>query len=263
MTTYYEILQISSDTDTEEIETAYETQYHRWRRLVTHHDPTVVNKANQALQALETIHNTLTVLEKRAVYDATIGVRGPLGGLADPAALLQTASPIPPAPPAQASLPPTSTSSGRADAWICPNCQRANPIGTSFCKQCGQKLGRKCPKCQQLTEAIFSFCAFGGVDMDALEHEKQTQAQQVINKSLTRISNLIRQIQQTKSARDLQDIERLIVSTGNKIKRQLSQLPEHETEQLRQHLVRLMTEAERAIIERNRHRSIFDRWLHG
>ena len=55
MSNYYEILNVPTTASTAEIQTAYEQQYDQWRRLVTHQDPNVVNQANQALKALETI----------------------------------------------------------------------------------------------------------------------------------------------------------------------------------------------------------------
>lgn len=227
-------------------------------------DPTRVNQANQALQALELIRTTLTNPEKRAVYDAAIGVSGPIGGLADPTVLLQSTIPVP--PPSSVSKPKAVTPpdiSERADAWVCPNCQRVNAMGTPFCKQCGQKLGRKCPKCGQLTEMTFSFCAFCGVDMDAFLRQKQMQTRQAIDKSLARIADLIRQIEQTGSVRNLEVIERLIVSAGEDVKQRLSELPEDNVEPIRKQLLHLMTEAENIIAHRGRHRSLFDRWLHG
>lgn len=51
---YYEILNLQPTASSADIQTAFENQYNQWRRLVTHHDPKVVNQANQALQALET-----------------------------------------------------------------------------------------------------------------------------------------------------------------------------------------------------------------
>jgi hypothetical protein len=264
MATYYEILKVPPTATTAEIEAALGIHYNHWRRLVTHHDPAVVNQANQALQALEMIRATLTDPEKRTVYDAAIGVNGPVGGLADPTVLLQPATPVPPPPIAvKTQSPPPPAITEQADAWVCPKCQRANAPGTPFCKQCGQKLGRKCPKCGKLTEALFSFCAFCGVDMDVFLREKQMQAQQAVDKSLARISNLIRQIQQTKSTRDLQEIEKLVVSIGEDVKQRLSELPENAAEPYRRRLLQLMTEAENTLIQRGRHRSLFDRWLRG
>ena len=93
--------------------------------------------------------------------------------------------------------------------------------------------------------------------------EKQMQAQQAIDKSLSRISNLTRQIQQTKSARDLQEIEKLIVSIGEDVKQRLLELPGDTAEPFRRRLLQLMTEAENTLVQRGRHRSLFDRWLRG
>ena len=67
---YYQILGITPSATVAEVETAVEGHYNKWRRLVTHHDPNVVTRANQALQAIERIRTTLTTPDKRAVYDA-------------------------------------------------------------------------------------------------------------------------------------------------------------------------------------------------
>jgi DnaJ-class molecular chaperone len=65
MLNYYEILQVASTATTTDIEVACEAHYNRWRRLVTHHDSSVVAQANQALQQLEQIRATLTDPQKR------------------------------------------------------------------------------------------------------------------------------------------------------------------------------------------------------
>ena len=48
MATYYEFLQVAPTASVAEIEAAWEERYNHWRRLVTHHDPQVVNEANQS-----------------------------------------------------------------------------------------------------------------------------------------------------------------------------------------------------------------------
>lgn len=126
MQTYYKVLGIASDATTAEIEVACETQYNHWRRLVTHHDPDTANKANQALQWLERARTTLADPVKREVYDTSIGLRGPIGGLADPQARPKVVAPKPP-PPRPHAEPQTQSASAageRVDAWICHLAQR-------------------------------------------------------------------------------------------------------------------------------------------
>ncbi len=179
MPTYYEILKIQPTAITPEIESAYEVQYHHWRHLVTHHDPTVVNKANQALQALEQIRTTLTDPTKRAAYDAKLNLQGPVGGLADPQARSTAAAPPPPrpgavAPPGSATASHTPT---RTDVWICPQCRAPNPVQSRFCKQCGQTLGVNCPKCNTMVEATNAFCAVCGGNIQQLTEQKQRRSE--------------------------------------------------------------------------------------
>ena len=80
MSNYYEILSIEPTATQREIETQLDNQYNRWRRLSTHHDAAVVDEANKALRTIEQIRDTLMDSNKRAAYDAGIGVGGFVGG---------------------------------------------------------------------------------------------------------------------------------------------------------------------------------------
>ncbi len=132
--TYYEILEVTVSATQAEIETAIENQYNQWRRLVTHHDGSVVTQANQALQALEQIRATLTDPQKRKAYNEGIGLGDVVSGLGDPEALLQqTGLPSVPSP---TSARKQTRDIQRLDAWECPKCSSANPTGTAFCQQC-------------------------------------------------------------------------------------------------------------------------------
>ena len=164
--TYYEILKVQPIASVSEIEAAYEAQYNQWRRLVTHHDPSVVNQANQALDMLQRIRVTLTDIAKRAGYDEAIGISGPIGGLADPEVLSRTLTPPSPIPRKRSDTLAQSpaTSEQRVDAWTCPRCHTANLVRTRFCKNCGQSLGRTCPNCDQLIEVAAKFCTECGAD---------------------------------------------------------------------------------------------------
>lgn len=182
MANYYEMLQVAPTASATEIETAYEAQYNQWRRLVTHHDPNVVNQANQALQTLEVIRGTLSDSSKRAAYDAGIGVSGPIGGLADPAALLQSlqrpappapiAAPAPPAPVQMATAAPMPV----AGLWHCGKCSTDNPPQTKFCFKCGNQLVRQCPECGKETSLISTgMCGECGYSYDAAMHRREVR----------------------------------------------------------------------------------------
>lgn len=183
MPSYYEILQIAPTAGATEIETAYETQYNQWRRLVTHHDPDIVNQANQALQALEKIRTTLADPVRRAAYNEGIGIGGVMGGLADPAAMLRAiqppAAPPPPLPSAtaatQVAAPPAMPASG---LWACAKCGTDNPAQTKFCFKCGNQLVRKCPACGKEASLIATGrCGECGVDYDEAIHRNEVKAQ--------------------------------------------------------------------------------------
>jgi hypothetical protein len=188
MSTYYEVLKIASDATLPEVESAIDTQYNQWRRLVTHHDPAVVEQANRALRTLELIRNTLGNALERAKYDASLNV----GGLADPAELLRGMT-----PPAQgmimhfsagaASANNGSQPSGdaqaapaleRVDAWVCARCKNPNPIGEKFCSRCGNQIADACPSCAALTELTKPFCSKCGADKaGVIERRKQEKIQ--------------------------------------------------------------------------------------
>ena len=181
MATYYEILKIAPNASPAEVEAAYEGQYNHWRRLVTHHDPNMVNKANHALQSLEQMRVTLTDPAKRKEYDAKIGLYNSMGGLADPQARPRVAAPTP--PPSRTRVgphsPPAPLTTERVDAWVCSKCQTANAIGHQYCQECGHQIGRQCPKCDTLVEMQTEFCSNCGIDIKRFiqeqEMEKATQ----------------------------------------------------------------------------------------
>jgi curved DNA-binding protein CbpA len=171
MPTYYEILKVQSTAAQSEIETALDAQYNQWRRLVTHHDPNVVEEANRSLRTLEQIRNILTNPIERAKYDAGQNI----GGLADPEQLLRAAAPSPVSginPPGIVASSHHQTQEQRVDAWVCPKCKSANTIGEQFCKKCGNSLSQVCPKCNAITEKIQPFCSKCGVNKSEALREK-------------------------------------------------------------------------------------------
>ncbi len=175
MTTYYEILNVRSTATIAEIEAALDTQYNHWRRLVTHHDPNVVNEANQKLQVLEEARTALTNPAKRAAYDSAMNLGGAIGGLADPQVRIEhpvvTAS-----RPLTTPQPAPGPAATRMDAWVCPKCQTPNPVNTQYCENCGSQIGVSCPSCNMLTRAAARFCSHCGVDVQKSRQEQEYTA---------------------------------------------------------------------------------------
>lgn len=167
MATYYEFLRVSPGASVAEIEAACETQCNHWRRLATHHDPEMVTRANQALHWLEKVRTTLADPAKREAYDASLGLRGPVGGLADPQAGLGNtmASPLTKPLPKSQELPGVDADQ-RLDVWVCPRCRAASAVGTQFCKKCGRRLACGCPKCGELVKATAEFCSACGIHLE-------------------------------------------------------------------------------------------------
>jgi RNA polymerase subunit RPABC4/transcription elongation factor Spt4 len=178
MPNYYELLRVKPNANDAEIQSAFDQQYEQWRRLVTHHDPNVVNQANQAIQLLEKIRATLTDPTKRNDYDEAIGIKGVTAGLADPNILLnvQTFSSPPSSRPA--TIPTAATQ--RPDVWVCGKCHAVSAKGTRFCGSCGNALGQDCPNCRKLIQATIKFCPECGSNVAEArliaEREGQKQA---------------------------------------------------------------------------------------
>ncbi len=187
MPTYYKTLKIHPTASQAEIEAAIDAQYNKWRRLVTHHNPDTVDKANRTLRRLETVRTTLTDPVKRAAYDTQIGIGSTMGGLTDP-----TAAPTPPKPAratgteldlsllrksrAYGSPPKPSEATGkRLDAWLCQSCHTANPVETKFCTKCGQTVGQNCPKCRRIIDVTAQFCPHCGVDVEATRRQQEAE----------------------------------------------------------------------------------------
>jgi hypothetical protein len=194
MPNYYEILKVSSSATRTEIEEACESQYNLWRRLVTHHDPSIVNQANQSLQALETIRQTLADPDKRVIYDAAIGVSGQVGALADPDAILHMSMPqmTPPAP----HQPPIGTRPAPvagSSLWTCPQCGTDNPAQTRHCFKCGTELVRVCPECKQMTSLVATgMCGHCGYRYDvAVRHDEIRTTIQNAQHEISLLSNQV------------------------------------------------------------------------
>ena len=206
MPTFYEIIKVQHTATAAEIETAIDALYNQWRRLVTHHDPNVVDEANRTLRTLEQIRATLTDPDKRGAYDAGIGIGGPVGGLADPKALLRTAAPFrtPPAGVGRPSATQPSSAEPRLDAWECSKCNVANPIGTRHCTKCGHQIGIECSKCGELNQDVATYCAQCGVDIQQeAEAQRREQERQLLRELQTQIE------EEHKAIQELRDLDRL------------------------------------------------------
>lgn len=168
---YYEALKISPTATADEIGAAYEQQYNHWRRLVTHHDPAMAERANQALRMLEKVRATLTDPAQREIYDAGLGLCGPVGGLGDPTAAPAATPRF--APPSRTRPAQPITENKPLDAWLCPQCGATSLMETRFCKGCGHSIGRDCPQCGQLIESTAPFCAHCGADVEKVGRQRQ------------------------------------------------------------------------------------------
>ena len=172
MSNYYELLKIPQSATSAEVTTAYETTYNYWRNLVNHHDPQMVQKANQTLLAIEKIRTTLLDPVKRANYD-TLLLMGDIGGLADSSTQPSTMPTM--TPPLARTSPMTSSMAQpnvtNSDSWPCSKCHSINAVGTRFCKKCGNQLGKDCPQCRTLLETSAQFCSVCGVNIRDFERE--------------------------------------------------------------------------------------------
>lgn len=173
MTNYYDFLQVQPTASQGEIETALETRYHQWRKLVTHHDPQVANQATQALTVLEQARVTLLDPGKRTAYDTGIGLNSVLGGLADPEAILQKLDAARVLPPS----PKSPTTQGLVDVLKCPHCGNvSNPADARFCLSCRYPLTQICPnpECKSELPLNYRNCPRCGRN---IEEERRNQEQ--------------------------------------------------------------------------------------
>ena len=170
MSSFYKFLQIHPNATDAEIENAIDELYNTSRRKITHHDPKIVQEANQALITIEQARVTLLNPIKRADYDVFLAL-GNMGGLVDETAKATSASVMSPHIGKSATYASQSPQQLNTDIWLCSKCQLANAIGTRFCKRCGNQLGKDCPKCRTLLEASAQFCSSCGINIRKYEQE--------------------------------------------------------------------------------------------
>jgi hypothetical protein len=212
MANYYEILQVSPSSTSMEIEQALDSQYNKTRRLVTHHDPNVINQANLDLQVLEKIRSTLLDPGKRIAYDAAIDSLVGLGNSTPNTFPGRSIPGFPQAGPqafasAQTVLP-TSAFSQRI--WICQKCHAPNVINSQFCKKCGEILAAPCPACEHLVEKIADFCPNCGVNVVKAQQKKELEAE--LSTSNTNLANLTKNVPVLD--RNMPELNKLIVLSG-------------------------------------------------
>ncbi|MBP7212641.1 MAG: zinc ribbon domain-containing protein [Anaerolineaceae bacterium] len=208
MQNYYDLLQVPRTASASEIEAKLDDQYQKWKALVTHHDNNIAMQANQALQTIEQMRSTLLDPASRFSYDVELDKElANSGGLADPNIAI--------AQPAMApvfGIPTMGTGStaaivkpgmlDRTDAWICPNpdCKKANPIGTTFCANCGETLAKNCPNCGALVEASNKFCSNCGVDRQSFFEESKKAELQALREQHSKIEQLIQEAENNPTA---------------------------------------------------------------
>lgn len=185
MENYYQLLGVTQTVSQTELETVWEDKYNEVRRLVTHHEPAVVEDANRTMRMLENARNILFDPEKRAEYTERLFGQG-VSGLSDPTATPAPGIKTPPSPgmqiggqPAQ----PAAPAPQRLDAWICPECQRENALGTQYCASCGNKIAKACPVCDTLDYLGNNFCPNCGANKEeAFQQNIQAQIKVIQNK---------------------------------------------------------------------------------
>ena len=185
---FYEIIGLQNEADSSEIETALDTRYDQWRALVTNHDPKVVSEANQALMTIEEIRKTLLDPNKRIEYDRALNS---IGGLEDPSTLpapsgFGTGWMAPPRPkPSRPASQQEEIDDGHT--WICSSCKKKYPVGTRFCKSCGNQLGVECPSCGRLTYINNRYCQDCGVDIQGAIKQKEAEARLAEKKRIVQL----------------------------------------------------------------------------
>lgn len=170
MENYYTILGVDASVSQGELESRWEDEYNKIRRLVTHHNPSVAEEANHKLRMLEEARNILFDPAKRAAYTAGLADQK-TSGLGDPSARSAPG----PAPAALgggylASQPPPQQ---HLNVWTCPDCGERNAVGKSYCSKCGGLLAKNCPNCQNLNQLADVYCSTCGVDIEETIHEKK------------------------------------------------------------------------------------------
>ena len=175
MPNYYDYLQVQPVASVQEIQVAIDEKYNQCRRLVTHHDPNVVNQANLALQSLEKMRDILLNPERKAVYDEALGLTGTIvGGLADPQSRPIGGSFMsPPMEKNNQLLGSTAANTMEMEGWHCEKCNSISQVGSLFCKSCGNEIGQSCPKCSTLFEKTAKFCPSCGVSPQ--EHAEEQE----------------------------------------------------------------------------------------
>jgi len=187
MPSYYEILKVPLTASTMEIQQAIDREYAKVRLLVTHHDQSVVNQADQALAILENARTILLDPVQRAAYDSQVGTVGGLGLAFRPttgAPMLGAAM----APPNVGGMAPAPASQvAPLSMWICSSCQTPNRPQSKFCAKCGQALSRFCAKCGAANDL--------SVQQKEIEHQKHLALERQRQEELARFGPIMKDSQ--------------------------------------------------------------------
>jgi len=201
MPSYYEILKVPLTASTMEIQQAIDREYAKVRLLVTHHDQSVVNQADQALAILENARTILLDPVQRAAYDSQVGTVGGLGLAFRPttgAPMLGAAM----APPNVGGMAPAPASQvAPLSMWICSSCQTPNRPQSKFCAKCGQALSRFCAKCGAANDLSVEFCSNCGTNIQEyiqqkeIEHQKHLALERQRQEELARFGPIMKDSQ--------------------------------------------------------------------
>ncbi len=194
MVNYYEILGLDFSASRDVIEARLDEQYAKWRALVTHHDSEIASQATKAIQTIEQARNVLTDPAKKQSYDRDLQAElATMGGLVDPSVIGQA----PMGQPNIGMVMPRRPIMGgqqqpqveRLDAWLCSQCQRPNPKGTTFCVKCGAVVGVNCPSCGVLGDYSDKFCSECGKDKRAVFEENKAMRLKELSDNISKLES--------------------------------------------------------------------------
>ncbi len=176
MANYYEILELPTSATSAKIEERLDALYSQYNSLITSTNQEIVEQAKQSLALISEMRDVLMDASKRKVYDRAIGVGEQIGGLVDLDQILSED---------ERSLASnrkkdkkSNESQERTDAWIC-DCGKANPIGTLFCRKCGENIASYCPNCEDLSPRIDVFCFKCGENKEDFFHKNEKEVKKL------------------------------------------------------------------------------------
>ena len=136
----------------------------------------------------------LTDPAKKQAYDRDLQAKlATMGGLVDPSVVGQ----VPMGQPNFGMVMPRRPMMGgqqqpqaeRLDAWLCSQCQRPNPKGTTFCVKCGAVVGVNCPSCGVLGDYSDKFCSECGKDKRAVFEENKAMRLKELSDNISKLES--------------------------------------------------------------------------